>query len=117
MWEGGGLPAVLHFITHYGTAVHKDTLHSAMAVVSRYDANHKCSTYDRYSTLGVNTVLVCNLLKSLPSIYMMDKNYLVYNVCRMKWNVFKSILNKSQFVRLYVNLIAIQHHLQNKAVF
>ncbi|XP_028176150.1 E3 ubiquitin-protein ligase HECTD1 isoform X2 [Ostrinia furnacalis] len=35
VWEGGGLPAVLHFITHYGTAVHKDTLHSAMAVVSR----------------------------------------------------------------------------------
>ncbi|KAL0831252.1 hypothetical protein ABMA28_002100 [Loxostege sticticalis] len=35
VWEGGGLPAVLHFITHYGTSVHKDTLHSAMAVVSR----------------------------------------------------------------------------------
>ncbi|XP_072939169.1 E3 ubiquitin-protein ligase Ufd4 isoform X2 [Epargyreus clarus] len=35
VWEGGGLPAVLHFITHHGTAVHKDTLHSAMAVVSR----------------------------------------------------------------------------------
>lgn len=36
VWEGGGLPAVLHFITHHGTSVHKDTLHSAMAVVSRY---------------------------------------------------------------------------------
>ncbi|XP_026315369.1 E3 ubiquitin-protein ligase Ufd4 isoform X2 [Hyposmocoma kahamanoa] len=35
VWEGGGLPAVLHFITLYGTSVHKDTLHSAMAVVSR----------------------------------------------------------------------------------
>ncbi|XP_047508837.1 E3 ubiquitin-protein ligase HECTD1 isoform X4 [Pieris napi] len=35
VWEGGGLPAVLHFITHHGTSVHKDTLHSAMAVVSR----------------------------------------------------------------------------------
>ncbi|XP_050346752.1 E3 ubiquitin-protein ligase HECTD1 isoform X1 [Nymphalis io] len=35
VWEGGGLPSVLHFITHYGTSVHKDTLHSAMAVVSR----------------------------------------------------------------------------------
>lgn len=35
VWEGGGLPAVLHFITQHGTSVHKDTLHSAMAVVSR----------------------------------------------------------------------------------
>ncbi|CAH0714365.1 unnamed protein product, partial [Brenthis ino] len=35
VWEGGGLPSVLHFITHHGTSVHKDTLHSAMAVVSR----------------------------------------------------------------------------------
>ncbi|RVE51966.1 hypothetical protein evm_003432 [Chilo suppressalis] len=35
VWEGGGLPTVLHFITHHGTSVHKDTLHSAMAVVSR----------------------------------------------------------------------------------
>lgn len=35
VWEGGGLPAVLHFITNHGTSVHKDTLHSAMAVVSR----------------------------------------------------------------------------------
>ncbi|KAG7306482.1 hypothetical protein JYU34_009118, partial [Plutella xylostella] len=35
VWEGGGLPCVLHFITSHGTHVHKDTLHSAMAVVSR----------------------------------------------------------------------------------
>ncbi|XP_077299031.1 ubiquitin fusion-degradation 4-like isoform X2 [Arctopsyche grandis] len=35
VWEGGGLPCVLAFITEHGSRIHKDTLHSAMAVVSR----------------------------------------------------------------------------------
>lgn len=35
VFEAGGLSAVLTFIRENGTLVHKDTLHSAMAVVSR----------------------------------------------------------------------------------
>jgi len=35
VFEAGGLNAVLSFIRDSGSAVHKDTLHSAMAVVSR----------------------------------------------------------------------------------
>lgn len=35
VFEGGGLTAVLTFIRENGWRVHKDTLHSAMAVVSR----------------------------------------------------------------------------------
>lgn len=35
MFEAGGLNCVLSFIRDSGHLVHKDTLHSAMAVVSR----------------------------------------------------------------------------------
>lgn len=35
VFDAGGLSAVLHFIKAHGATVHKDTLHSAMAVVSR----------------------------------------------------------------------------------
>jgi E3 ubiquitin-protein ligase HECTD1 len=35
VFEAGGLSSVLNFIRDSGTAIHKDTLHSAMAVVSR----------------------------------------------------------------------------------
>lgn len=35
VFDAGGLNRVLTFITEYGSQVHKDTLHSAMAVVSR----------------------------------------------------------------------------------
>lgn len=35
VFEGGGLSCVLSFIRDHGSLIHKDTLHSAMAVVSR----------------------------------------------------------------------------------
>ena len=35
MFEAGGLNCVLTFIREHGSQVHKDTLHSAMSVVSR----------------------------------------------------------------------------------
>lgn len=35
MFEAGGLGSVLTFIKDHGSQVHKDTLHSAMSVVSR----------------------------------------------------------------------------------
>lgn len=35
VFDSGGLNCVLTFVTEYGSQVHKDTLHSAMAVVSR----------------------------------------------------------------------------------
>ncbi len=35
MFESGGLSCVLTFIREHGSQVHKDTLHSAMSVVSR----------------------------------------------------------------------------------
>lgn len=35
VFEGGGLGCVLMFIRDNGWRIHKDTLHSAMAVVSR----------------------------------------------------------------------------------
>ena len=36
VFEAGGLSCVLAFIRDSGQLIHKDTLHSAMAVVSRY---------------------------------------------------------------------------------
>ena len=35
VFEAGGLNSVLQFICEHGSQVHKDTLHSCMAVVSR----------------------------------------------------------------------------------
>ena len=35
VFEAGGLNCVLQFICEHGSQVHKDTLHSCMAVVSR----------------------------------------------------------------------------------
>ena len=44
MFEAGGLACVLSFIRDNASIIHKDTLHSAMSVVSRYVSSYVSST-------------------------------------------------------------------------
>lgn len=57
VFDAGGLNCVLSFIRDIGSLVHKDTLHSAMAVVSRL-----CGKMEPHDTSLANCVEALSIL-------------------------------------------------------